>query len=116
MKIGIAQLFMRKFFWGESATKALVLAIRCGLESVAKSEPRNVPMPGASVGGSCARVNTEGLVYGNMPTNIRLSYKKFPERTTKMLYLWRDLGRGSKGRVFLACDAEGSVYVLSSSS
>ena len=99
-------------FTGESAIKALVLAIRCGLESIAKSDPRNVPLPGASVGGSCARVNTEGLVYGNMPTNICFSYTKFPGPTTKMLYLWRDLGRGSKGRVFLACNTGGNACAV----
>lgn len=99
-------------FTGENAIKALVLAIRCGLESIAKSEPRNVPIPGASVGGTCARVNAEGLVYGNMPTNIRFSYNNFPGPTTTSLYLWRDLGRGSKGRVFLACNTRGNACAV----
>eukprot|EP00978_Attheya_sp_CCMP212_P041846 scaffold245333_cov34-Attheya_sp.AAC.1 len=41
-------------FWGKEIMKALLLAIRCGLESVARSEPRTVPLEGGSTSGSCA--------------------------------------------------------------
>mmetsp|Transcript_2789 Transcript_2789/g.7812 ORF Transcript_2789/g.7812 Transcript_2789/m.7812 type:complete len:541 (-) Transcript_2789:32-1654(-) len=99
-------------FCGEQAIKALVLAIRCGLEAIAKSEPRNVPMGGESVRGSCARVSATGLVWGNMRETLRFHHSKFPGPTTRTLYLWRDLGRGSKGRVYLACNAEGSVCAV----
>jgi hypothetical protein len=99
-------------FHGEQAIKTLALAIRCGLQAVAKSEPRNVPMDGESASRSCARVNEAGLVWGNIPANLRFNHFKFPGPTTKSLYLWRDLGRGSKGRVFLACNAEGSVCAV----
>jgi hypothetical protein len=99
-------------FHGEQAIKALVLAIRCGLEFVMKSEPRNVPMHGESVSGSCAKVSATGLVWGNMPKNLCFSHNQFPGPTTEVLYLWRDLGRGNKGRVFLACNTAGNMCLV----
>lgn len=77
-----------------------------------KSEPRNVPMHGESVSGSCAKVSATGLVWGNMPKNLCFSHNQFPGPTTEVLYLWRDLGRGNKGRVFLACSTAGNVCAV----
>jgi len=47
-----------------------------------------------------------------MPQSMRFNYRLFPGPTTDMLYLWKDLGRGSKGRVFLACDTAGNVCAV----
>ena len=87
-------------FGRKDAMKALVLAIRCGLESVALGAPRKIPMGGETAVGTCAKVNETGFVWTSIPGTIKFNYDNFPGNTTKMMYLWRDLGRGSKGRVF----------------
>jgi hypothetical protein len=99
-------------FSSENSMKALILAIRCGLETVLRSEPRDVPMRGATTSGSCAKVNKSGLIWANMPETIAFNYDHFPGPTTETMYLWRDLGRGSKGRVFLACNANGRACAV----
>mmetsp|Transcript_15489 Transcript_15489/g.22443 ORF Transcript_15489/g.22443 Transcript_15489/m.22443 type:complete len:537 (-) Transcript_15489:350-1960(-) len=99
-------------FRGKEIMKALLLAIRCGLESVARSQPRTVPLEGGSARGSCVLVNDEGLVWTTMPETIHFTYQQFPGKSTQKLYLWRDLGRGSKGRVFLACNTQGKACAV----
>jgi hypothetical protein len=99
-------------FRGKEIMKALLLAIRCGLESVARSEPRTGPLEGGSASGSCALVNDEGLVWTTMPETINFTYQQFPRKSTQKLYLWRDLGRGSKGRAFLACNTQGKACAV----
>ena len=99
-------------FHGTEIMKALILAIRCGLESVARSQPRTVPKQGASANGTCALVNEEGIVWTNLPSTIRFTYDQFPGSTTQKLYLWRDLGRGARGRVFLACNSQGKACAV----
>jgi hypothetical protein len=99
-------------FGRKDAMKALVLAIRCGLESVALGAPRNIPMGGETAVGTCAKVNETGFVWTSIPGTIKFNYDNFPGNTTKMMYLWRDLGRGSKGRVFLACNASGRACAV----
>lgn len=105
-------IFYTQTFGREAAMKALVLAIRCGLEAVARSEPRNAPLNGASAQGSCAMVNEHGLVYTNIPEAIKFNYRGIPSANTKIMYLWRDIGRGSKGRVFLACNSSGRACAV----
>ena len=105
-------VFYTQTFGREVAMKALVLAIRCGLEAVAKSDPRNAPTNGASAPGTCAMVNEHGLVYTNIPEAIKFNYHGFPSANTKIMYLWRDIGRGSKGRVFLACNSSGRACAV----
>lgn len=96
----------------KDAMKALVLAIHCGLESMALGVPRNVPMGGETAVGTCAKVNETNLVWTSIPGTIKFNYDNFPGNTTKMLYLWRDLGRGREGRVFLACNAPGRACAV----
>jgi len=88
-------------FGREDAMKVLTLAIRCGLECVAKSEPRDVPPHGATAEGSCPVVNASGICWTNIPKTITFKYDQFPGAQTEKYYLWRDLERGKKGRVFL---------------
>ena len=99
-------------FHGTDIMKALILAIRCGLESVARSQPRLIPMQGASADGTCVLVNEEGIVWTNLPSKIRFRYDPLPGKTTQKLYLWQDLGRGAKGRVFLACNSQGKACAV----
>lgn len=96
-------------FGREDAMKVLTLAIRCGLESVAKSEPRHVPPHETSAEGSCPVVNATGMCWTNIPKTITFKYDKFPGPQTEKYYLWRDLGRGKKGRVFLGVNSTGKT-------
>ena len=62
--------------------------------------------------GSCAKADATGFVWTNMPGKIKFNCDAFPGKSTKMMYLWRDLGRGSKGRVFLACNSSGKACAV----
>ena len=106
-KVMYTQSFGRK-----EAMSALVLAIRCGLEVMALGSPRNVPKDGEAAVGTCAKVNKTGFVWTNIPGSMKFNYHDFPEDRTEMMYLWRDLGRGSKGRVFLACNTSGRACAV----
>ena len=76
--------------------KILLLAGRCALEYVATSGPRDVPMYGANGSGTCGMVNSTGLCWVDFPQTISFDYRNIPGAGTATLYLWRDLGRGSK--------------------
>lgn len=96
-------------FSGRDAMKGLMLAIRCGLVSLNESDGRDNPAHGSSAVGSCALVNATGLFWTNLPSTIKFDYYTFPGRATSIFYLWKDLGKGIKGQVFLACNSAGKV-------
>jgi hypothetical protein len=96
-------------FSGTHIMNALVLALRCGIKSMATYQPRMLPVDGGCIpaGGACALANEEGVVWKDFPRKITFNYIDFPDGSTKNFYLWRNLGRGSTGRVFLACSETG---------
>ena len=96
-------------FEPENMIQALVLAVRCGLEALSKSDPPALPPQGGRPSGVCAVVNETGMVWKDLPTSkhFAFDYEQFPDPSTKMFYLWRHLGRGSKGQAFLACNSSG---------
>lgn len=79
---------------------------------MATSESRDVPLHGANARGTCGMVNSTGFCWVNFPPTISFDYKNIPGAGTERLYLWRDLGRGSKGRAFLACNSTGKAYAV----
>ena len=93
------------------AIKALILAIRCGIESALCSEARPLPTHGDIVKGSFARVNEKGMVWANLPSDFVIDYWSFPTMGSQSFYLLRNLGRGSSGRAFLACNSAGKACV-----
>jgi hypothetical protein len=95
--------------FGREDARVLTLAIRCGLESVAKSEPRDVPSHGTTAEGSCPVVNATGMCWTNIPKTITFKYDQFPGAQTEKYYLWKDLGRGKNGRVFLGVNSTGKT-------
>jgi len=85
------------------------LAVRCAIESLNLSEEKDVPLNGGGATGACALVNETGLFWTNLPSAVKFDYYNFPASSSKLFYLWKDLGRGSKGRVFLACNSAGKA-------
>ena len=96
-------------FFGRDAIKGIILAVRCAIESLYTSEEKDVPLNGEGATGACALVNRTGLFWTNLPAEVNFDYYKFPAPSSKVFYLWKDLGRGSKGRVFLACNSTGKT-------
>ncbi|KAG7360014.1 hypothetical protein IV203_035112 [Nitzschia inconspicua] len=96
-------------FSGRNAMKGLILAIRCAIESLNVSQEKDVPLNGDGATGACALVNESGLCWTKLSSSVKFDYYNFPPSSSKLFYLWKDLGRGSKGRVFLACNSTGKV-------
>ena len=96
-------------FSGSNAMKGFILAVRCAIESLHVSEEKDVPLNGGGAVGACALVNESGLFWTNLPPTVKFDYYAFPPSSSKMFYLWKDLGRGSKGRVFLCCNSKGKA-------
>eukprot|EP00978_Attheya_sp_CCMP212_P038301 scaffold188611_cov57-Attheya_sp.AAC.2 len=89
-------------------------AVRCGLEALSNSDPPVLPPHGAnSPSGTCAVVNETGMVWKDLPSSKKFvfDYEKFPDQSTKTVYLWRHLGRGNTGQAFLACNSSGRACV-----
>jgi hypothetical protein len=100
-------------FKPENKIQALVLAVRCGLEALSKSDAPVLPPHGASPSGACAVVNETGMVWKDLPSskNFAFDYETFPDPSTNTFYLWRHLGRGNTGQAFLACNSSGRACV-----
>jgi hypothetical protein len=99
-------------FKGKAILPALVLALRCGFDSLATKQHRQLPAHTFSAKGTCAYVNRTSLLWKDIPELIKFDYSKFPGPSTKKYYLWANLGRGSTGRVFLACNTKGKVCAV----
>ena len=95
--------------FGRRVMDGLILAIRCAIESLMVSEEKDVPLNGSGSTGACAVVNETGLFWTNLPSTVKFDYYNFPPQSSKLFYLWKDLGRGSKGKVFLACNSAGKA-------
>ena len=96
-------------FSARNAMKGLILAVRCAIESLNVSEEKDVPLNGGGATGACALVNETGLFWTNLPSAVKFDYYNFPAPSSKLFYLWKDLGRGGTGRVFLACNSAGKA-------
>jgi hypothetical protein len=85
-------------FSGRDAIKGLILAVRCAIESlnVRVSEEKDVPLNGGGATGACALVNETGLFWTNLPSAVNFEYHNFPASSSKLFYLWKDLGRGEQ--------------------
>ena len=94
-------------FHGTEIMKALILAIRCGGSWPVSND-----------------TNARGIGRWNLCSKRKASSGRiFPQQfdsrmirfltinTTRELNLWRDLGRGAKGRVFLSCNSQGKAEV-----
>jgi hypothetical protein len=98
-------------FGPQKIIPALVLALRCGFESLLTAKKKELPNQNGGVQGTCAYVDEKALLWTDIPTSIRFNYTKFPGPSTKKFYLWTSLGRGSTGQAFLACNSSGNVCV-----
>jgi len=77
-------VFHTQTFARDAAMSALVLAIRCGLQTVATSESPIIPLNGEGASGSCAKINKTGMVYTNIPESIKFDYYDSPGPGTKI--------------------------------
>jgi hypothetical protein len=105
------EVYYSQIFGPENMIQALVLAVRCGLESLRNSTQRDLPRQGGHASGACAVVNENGMVWRDLPSTLAFDYNTFPGPTTSFFYLWRHLGRGKKGQAFLACNSTGRACV-----
>ena len=103
------EVMYTQVFSGRDSMKGLVLALRCAIESLHVSDEKDIPLNGFGASGSCALVNQSGLFWTNLPSTIKFDYYSFPGAASNQFYLWKDLGRGSKSRVFLACNSKGKA-------
>ena len=104
-------VFYSKVVERENIFKAWMFAIRCALQSCIRSPPRDIPLQGATPTFACARVNENGMVWGDLPSGLKVDYFTTPKETTKSFYLLNDLGRGSNGRAYLVCTSGGKTCV-----
>lgn len=95
----------------ENVLKAWMFVIRCAIQSCMRSPRRDVPRQNATPTFACARVNEQGMVWRNLPSNLKVDYFTFPTATTESFYLLNDLGRGSNGRAYLICSSGGKACV-----
>ena len=79
------------------------------IESLHVLKNKDIPLKGEGAVGTCALVNKRGLFWRNLPLTIKFDYYAFPQKMSKMFYLWKDLGWGNKGRVFLSCNSKRKV-------
>lgn len=99
-------------FTGKDVVPAFILALRCGLDALAQKQPRRIPRHKKSAQGICALAHPKSLVWKDIPESLSFDYANFPGANTKKFYLWTSLGRGSTGRVFLACNMKGKVCAI----
>ena len=99
-------------FKGKDIVPALIFVLRCGLDALVQRQPRRNPGHNESAEGICALADAKSLVWKDIPESLVFDYFKFPAVNTKKFYLWTSLGRGSVGRVFLACGMKGKVCAV----
>ena len=104
-------LFYSKIVARERVFIALMFAVRCAIQSCMRSPPRHIPLQGSTPNFARARVNENGMIWGDLPSNIKVDYFTTPDKTTKSFYLLNDLGRGSNGRAYLICNSTGEACV-----
>ena len=104
-------LYYSKVVARERVFTALMFAVRCAIQSCIRSPPRHIPLQGSTPNFARARVNENGMIWGDLPSNIKVDYFTTPDKTTKSYYLLNDLGRGSNGRAYLICNSTGEACV-----
>ena len=91
--------------------KAWMFAIRCAVQACIRSPPFDIPLQGSTPSFACARVNEMGMVWGDLPSDLKIDYFTTPKKATESFYLLSDLGRGSNGRAYLVCTSSGKACV-----
>jgi hypothetical protein len=95
----------------DEALKATALALRCGFEAAKEKSERTLPKQGDVITGTCALCHPTGVAWKKVPETT-IDYVSCPAPQTRQLYLWKDLGRGSSGRAFLAFNTSGRTCVV----
>ena len=104
-------LWYSKVVERDDILKSLLLASRCGIKSCMSSPRVPLPLQGDSPSLACIRVNETGMIWCDLPSTVVIDYHLFPGEPSDSFYLLRDLGKGSSGRAFLACNSGGKTVV-----
>jgi hypothetical protein len=103
-------LYSTKYRYDESL-KAMVLVLRCAVQAAKEKSERKIPKHGDSVSGTCALCYPEGVAWKKVKETV-IDFVAGPAHNTTKLFLWKDLGRGSSGRAFLAFSTSGRACVV----
>jgi hypothetical protein len=99
-------------FESSNCVRALILALRCGIKAAQchPMSPRRLPSHGETMGGECGLMDEDGMEWKTLPNTTAWNYQGVVRASR--LYLWKMIGHGATGRVYLACSSAGTACVL----
>ena len=109
-----AKIYGSKTFWNADVPLALFLALKVAFSQPFENTLLNLPIvkPNDNVGSRIfAKVTEKGLIFSKLSSNFPLVNKP-PGSKSKSFYLLAQLGGGSVGEVYLACNSGGKLCTI----